>query len=259
MKRFAMTLAAVAFAVPVYAQNLAVVNGEPITQKSYDQFIQLLVSQGAPDTPQLREQVKEEMINRVIMVQAAEKAGVSDDPAVHTELELTRQGILVRALMSEYLEKNPVTQEKIQAEYDKLKAEHGQDVEYQVRHILVEEESLANDLLKQIKDKKASFEELAKEHSKDPGSAAEGGSLGWAQAENYVAPFAEAVKSTPKGQMADKPVQSQFGWHIVEVIDERPIEFPSFDQVSTQLQEMMREEELAKYQQKLRADAKIEE
>lgn len=257
MKRIALTLAALAIAAPVYAQDLAVVNGQAISQKSYDQFIQLLVSQGAPDTPQLREQVKEEMINRVVMVQAAEKAGVTKDPAVQTELELTRQGILVRALMSDYLKKNPITQARVQAEYDKLKSEHGNELEYQVRHILVEDEKLASDLLKQIKEKNASFEDLAKQHSKDPGSAPQGGDLGWGQADNYVAPFAEVVKKTPKGKMADKPVQSQFGWHIVEVIDERPVAFPSFDQVSGQLEEMMREQELAKFQEKLRAEAKI--
>src|SRR5690554_1366840 len=135
MKRFALTLAAIVIAAPVYAQNLAVVNGQPITQKSYDQFVQLLISQGAPDTPQLREQIRDEMINRVVMVQAAEKAGVTKDPAVQTELELTRQGILVRALMTDYLSKNPITQEQVQKEYDKLKGEHTSDVEYQVRHI----------------------------------------------------------------------------------------------------------------------------
>lgn len=258
MKRIVMTLAAFAFAAPLYAQNIAVVNGEPITQKSYDQFIQLLVTQGAPDTPMLREQVKEEMINRVIMVQAADKAGVAKDPAVQTELELTRQGILVRALMAQYLEKNPITQERVQAEYNKIKAEASKDVEFLVRHILVEDEAKANDLIKQIKDKKATFAELAKQNSKDPGSAANGGELGWAQADNYVEPFAAAVKSTPKGQMAAKPVQSQFGWHVVEVVDERPVEFPSFEQVSSQLEEMMREEELTKFREKLRAEAKIE-
>jgi len=259
MKRIALSLAAIAIAAPVFAQNVAVVNGQPITQKSYDQFIQLLISQGAPDTPQLREQVKEELINRVVLVQAAEKAGVTKDPAVQTELELTRQGILVRALLADYLKKHPITQEQVKAEYEKLKAEHGNEMEYQVRHILVEEEPLANDILKQIKEKKATFEELAKKHSKDPGSAAQGGDLGWAQADNYVAPFAEAVKNTKKGTIADKPVQSQFGWHIVEVIDERPVSFPAFDQVSNQIEEMLRQQELNKYQEKLRAEAKIEE
>lgn len=258
MKRIAMMLAAVAIAAPVYAQNIATVNGQPITQKSYDQFIQLLIGQGAPDTPQLREQVKEEMINRLVMVQAAEKEGITKTPAIQTELELARQGILVRALMSDYLAKNPITEAAIKAEYDKAKKEQGNVMEFQVRHILVEDEATANGIQDKLKSKSAKFEDLAKAQSKDPGSAAQGGNLGWAQADNYVEPFAKAVKATPKGQLAAKPVQTQFGWHVVEVVDARPVEFPPFDQVKTQLEEMMRQQELAKFQQKLRTAAKIQ-
>jgi peptidyl-prolyl cis-trans isomerase C len=257
MKRFALLIAAVTIAAPIYAQNIATVNGQPITQQAYDQFIKLLGTQGAPDTPQLREQVKEEMINRLVMVQAAEKAGIAKQPDIQTELELARQGILVRALMADYLEKNPVTDEMAQAEYEKLKKEQGEVLEYNVRHILVEDEATANNLQKQLKDKSAKFEDLAKAQSKDPGSAAQGGSLGWASADNYVAPFADAVKNTPKGQMTDKPVQTQFGWHIIEVVDARPIAFPPFSEVRTQLEEMMRQQELVKYQQTLRGQAKI--
>ncbi len=257
MKRFALLIAAVTIAAPIYAQNIATVNGQPITQQAYDQFIKLLGTQGAPDTPQLREQVKEEMINRLVMVQAAEKAGIAKQPDIQTELELARQGILVRALMADYLEKNPVTDQMAQAEYEKLKKEQGEVLEYNVRHILVEDEATANKLQKQLKDKSAKFEDLAKAQSKDPGSAAQGGSLGWTSADNYVAPFADAVKNTPKGQMTDKPVQTQFGWHVIEVVDARPITFPPFSEVRTQLEEMMRQQELVKYQQTLRSQAKI--
>ena len=155
------------------------VNGKAITQQSLDQFVKLLVGQGAPDTPALREQVKQEMINREVMVQAAEKAGIAKEADIKTELELARQGILVRALMADYLKKNPVTEQAVQAEYDKLKKEQANVFEYQVRHILVEDEKLANDLQSQLKDKKAKFEDLAKKNSKDPGSAEKGGDLGW--------------------------------------------------------------------------------
>lgn len=257
MKRFALLIAAATIAAPIYAQNIATVNGQPITEQAYNEFIKLLGTQGAPDTPQLREQVKEEMINRLVMVQAADKAGISKQPDVQTELELARQGILVRALMSDYLEKNPVTEEKVKAEYEKLKKEQGEVLEYNVRHILVEDEATANDLQQKLKNKTAKFEDLAKAQSKDPGSAAQGGSLGWASADNYVAPFAAAVKATPKGQMTDKPVQTQFGWHVIEVVDARPIAFPPFDEVRTQLEEMMRQQALVQFQQKLRSEAKI--
>ncbi|MEI6116736.1 MAG: SurA N-terminal domain-containing protein, partial [Burkholderiales bacterium] len=110
MKRLLILAAAMAIAAPIHAQNIATVNGKAITQKSMDQFVQLLVTQGASDSPQLREQVKQELINRQVMVQAAEKANiVGKDPAIATELELARQGILVRALMADYLKSHPIT------------------------------------------------------------------------------------------------------------------------------------------------------
>jgi peptidyl-prolyl cis-trans isomerase C len=257
MKRIALLIAAVTIAAPIYAQNIATVNGQPIKKAEYDQFIKLLQAEGAPDTPQLREQVKQEMINRAIMVQAAEKAGLTKDPAIETELELARQGILVRALMADYLAKNPVTEQQVKDEYETLKKEQGNVMEYNVRHILVEDEAAANRIQEQLKNKSASFEELAKAQSKDPGSAAQGGSLGWAQASNYVGPFAAAVEATPKGQMTEKPVQTQFGWHVIEVVDARPVAFPPLDQVRTQLEEMMRQQKLATFQQTLREKATI--
>lgn len=257
MKRLTLLLAALALSAPLYAQNIATVNGQAISQKNYDQFIELLVAQGTPDTPQLRVQVKEEMINRVIMVQAAEKAGITKNTAIETELELARQGILVRALMADYLEKNPVTDAALEAEYNKLKNEQGDAMEFSVRHILVEEEAAAKEIQTQLKNKTATFEELAQAQSKDPGSAAQGGSLGWAQADNYVEPFAKAVQTTPKGQMTAEPVQTQFGWHVIEVVDERPVPFPPLAQVKEELQEMMHQQALTDFQKKLRDAATI--
>ncbi len=257
MKRITMLVAACVVAAPLYAQNVATVNGKAITQSSVDQFVKLLVSQGGTDSPQLRDQVKQELINRQVMVQAAEKAGIAKDPTITTELELARQGILVRALMADYLKKHPITDAAVTVEYDKLKKAEDGKFEYSVRHILVEDEKKANELQDQLNKKTAKFEDLAKANSKDPGSAEKGGDLGWAPASNYVEPFAKAVAATPKGKMADKPVQSQFGWHVIEVVDVRPIEFPPIDQVKPQLEDMMRQQALAKYQQELREKAAI--
>ena len=257
MKRIVMFAAALALAAPIYAQNVATVNGKPITKANVDEFVKLLATQGAADSPQLREQVKEELINRQVMVQAAEAAGLLKDPTITVELELARQGILVRALMADYLKKNPITDAKIQAEYDKLKKAEDGKFEYEVRHILVEDEKTANDMQAKLKAKSAKFEDLAKS-SKDPGSAEKGGNLGWAADSNYVEPFAKAVAATPKGQLSEKPVQSQFGWHVIEVLDKRPVAFPPLEQVRKELEQMMREQTLAAYQADLRSKAKVQ-
>src|SRR3546814_1105346 len=102
--------------------------------------------------------------------------------------------------MAEYLQKHPVTDQQIQAEYDKAKQQQAGQMEYKVRHILVEDEKTANDLLAQIKSKKATFADLAKKNSKDPGSATKGGDLGWAAPTNYVKPFADTVRGLKKGE-----------------------------------------------------------
>lgn len=257
MKRIVMLAAACAVAVPAIAQNVATVNGKAISQQSLDQFVKLLVSQGATDSPQLREQVKQEMINRQIFVQAAEKDGIAKQPDITTEISLAREGILVRALMADYLKKHPITDKQIQDEYNEAKEQQADQQEYKVRHILVEDEKTANDLLSQIKRDKKKFAELAKKNSKDPGSGANGGDLGWASPTNYVKPFADTVSDLKKGELADKPVQTQFGWHIIEVEDTRPVEFPPLDQVRPQLEEMLRQQALADYQKQLRDKATI--
>ncbi len=257
MKRLAIIAAACVIAVPVYAQTVATVNGQDISQKNLDGFVALLGSQGAQDSEELRTQVKQEMVNRLVAVQAAEKAGIHKLDAVEQEIELARQGILVRALMTDHLDKNPITEAKIKAEYDELKDEQSKLLEYKVRHILVEDEKKAKDLIAAISSKKTSFEDAAKQNSIDPGSGTNGGDLGWSPASNYVPEFAEAVEVLKNGEITTEPVQSQFGWHIIQVDDSRPTSFPEFDAVKPQVEEMLRQQQLAQFQDELIKNATI--
>ena len=257
MKRLALLAAACVIAIPAYAQNVATVNGQAISQQKLDQFIALLIAQGAQDTPELRSQVKQEMVNRLVAVQAAEKAGIDKQNDVKQEIELARQGILVRALMADYLKKNPVTDAKIQAEYDAIKKEQSGKQEYKISHILVKDQKAAEDLTASIKSKKVAFDAAAKKDSLDPGSGQNGGDLGWGPSSNYVPEFAQAVEGLKKGEMTDKPVQTQFGWHIIKVDDARAIKFPELAEVKPQIEEMMRQQQLAEYQQSLIKNASI--
>ncbi|HLS41915.1 MAG TPA: peptidylprolyl isomerase [Paenalcaligenes sp.] len=251
MKRFAAFALTCAIALPLHAQNVATVNGKAITEKQLNDFVSLLIEQGATDSPQLREQVKQELIGRQVVVQAAEKAGIHKKADVQQEIELARQGILVRALLSDYLEKNPVKEADIKAEYETLKKQEAGKKEYNVRHILVEDEAQANKLLADLKAKKVSFENAAKEHSIDTGSGQQGGSLGWSTSSIYVPPFAQAVEAQKKGELSAAPVQSNFGWHIIQVEDDRALEFPAYDEVKDQIEEMMRQTKLTQYQESL--------
>ncbi len=258
MKRIIMLAAAYLIAVPAFAQNIATVNGKAITQKELDQFVKLMVSQGATDSPQLRDQIKQEMINRLVFVQAAEQQNLDKRPGTQTELNLSRQGILVRALMTDYLKQHPISDQKIQAEYDKIKKDQAGKQEYKVRHILVEDEKTADDLLAQLKKDKSKFLDLAKKYSKDPGSAEKDGALSWVPPTTYADPVAEVVKHLKKGEISDKPVQTKQGWYIIMLEDSRPVEFPALDDVRSQIEDMLREQTLSDYQKELRAKAKIQ-
>ncbi|HXE18906.1 peptidylprolyl isomerase [Castellaniella sp. UC4442_H9] len=257
MKRIAALALACAMTLPVYAKDLVTVNGQGITQDQYDQFVALLISQGAQDSPQLRAQVKQEMINRLVAVQAAEKAGLQNDPAVKQETRIAEQSILVRALMAKYLKDHPVSDADLQKEYDTLKAQQADRKEYKLRHILVKDEAQAKAIIKAIKSKKTTFEAAAKKDSIDTGSGKNGGELGWGPATNYVPEFAKAVEGMKKGELSATPVQTQFGWHVIQMEDERPVAFPTFEESKSQLEEMMRQQSLADYQKGLMKDAKI--
>lgn len=259
MKRLAVFAAACVIAAPVFAANVATVNGQPLTQDQFDQFVKLLVSKGAQDSPELRAQVKEEMISRMVAVQAAKKAGIENDPEIKQEMAIAQQNILVRALMADYLKKHPITDAQVQAEYDKIKQEQAGRKEYKVRHILVKDEKTADKITADIKAKKITFANAAKKDSIDPGSGKNGGELGWGPASNYVPAFAKAVEGLKKGQMTDKPVHTQFGWHIIQVEDSRPVKFPDLADVKTQIEQMLHQQALAKYQEGLISAATIKD
>ncbi|HEV2610799.1 MAG TPA: peptidylprolyl isomerase [Noviherbaspirillum sp.] len=246
-------LAAAAF--PAMAQNLAVVNGKPVPSSRADALIKQLSTQGQQDSPQLRNMVKEELINREILIQEADKRGLSNSPDVKNQVEIARQSIVIRALVADYLKKNPVSDAEVQAEYDKFKAQAG-DKEYRARHILVEKEEDAKGIIAKLKGG-AKFEDLAKQ-SKDPGSAANGGDLDWASPASFVKPFSDAMTGLQKGQITETPVKTQFGFHVIKLEDVRAAKIPAMDEVKPQIAESLQQKKLQAFQQQLREKAKIQ-
>lgn len=252
--RLVMLLVA-AVALPAMAQNLAVVNGKPVPSSRADVMVKQLTAQGQPDSPQLRDMVKQELINREILIQEADKLGLSNSAEVKNQVEIARQSIAIRALVQDYMKKNPVKDSEIQAEYDKFKAQAG-DKEYHARHILVEKEEDAKGIIAKLKGG-AKFEELAKQ-SKDPGSAANGGDLDWASPASYVKPFSDAMVGLKKGQITETPVQTQFGYHVIKLEDVRDAKIPALEEVKPQIAESLQQKKLQAYQEDLRKKAKIQ-
>jgi peptidyl-prolyl cis-trans isomerase C len=245
----------VSAALPAMAQNLAVVNGKPVPSSRADVMVKQMVAQGQQDTPELHTMVKDELINREILVQEANKLGLDKNADVKSQMEIAHQSILIRALVADYLKKNPVKDADIKAEYDKFRA-HASDKEYHVRHILVPTEDEAKAIIAKLKAG-AKFEDLAKQ-SKDPGSAANGGDLGWASPAAFVKPFSDAMVSLQKGQLMDTPVKTQFGYHVIKLDDVRTAKIPTLEEVKPQIAESLQQKKLQAYQQQLRAKAKIQ-
>jgi len=250
-----MLAAGLAVVATAHGQNAAKVNGVAIPQQHLDLLIKNLVTQGRPESPEMREAVKQQMINRELMTQEATKRGFDKNPEVAARLKFSRQDVLTNAYVQEVLKMSPVTDDAVKKEYERIKAQSVK--EYKTRHILVNNEDEAKEIIAQIK-KGASFEKLAAEKSSDPGSKANGGDLDWSQPSRFVKPFGDAMTKLKKGQMTDAPVQTNFGWHIIRVDDERAAKLPGFDEAKPQLEQALRSQAVEKAIADLRAKAKIE-
>lgn len=256
-KSLAAIAVALVFAGAAQAQNVAIVNGKPVPKARVDTLMVQATRGGQqPVTPEVEARVREEVVLREIFAQEAEKRGIAAGADYRSQLELARQTILIRELFNDYRKKNPVTDGEAQAEYDKFKAQAA-GTEYRARHILVEKEDEAKSLLTQLKGG-AKFDELAKKHSKDTGSAKNGGDLDFAKPETYVPEFGQAMAALKKGEMTTDPVKSQFGFHIIKLEDTREAQFPPFEEVKPQVVQRLEQQKLQTYQETLRKQAKTD-
>ncbi|MFZ4626563.1 MAG: foldase protein PrsA [Rhodoferax sp.] len=239
-----------------FAQNIAIVNGKPVPKTRVEALSQQVMRSGRQITPEVEQQIKDEVIAREIFIQEAQRQGLDTTEDFKTQMELARQTILIRDLFTNYQKANVVTDEEVKAEYDKFAAANS-GKEYKARHILVEKEDEAKAIIAQLK-KGGKFDEIAKKSSKDPGSGAKGGDLDWAPAGNYVNEFSTALTQLTKGKMTETPVKSQFGYHVIRLDDTRDAQLPTLESVKPQVQQQLQQQKLAKYQNDLRSKAKVE-
>jgi len=216
----------------------------------FDFLLKERLAQGQPDTPELRNAIREELNTRELLVREAKKKGLDKNADIKNQIDLASQTVLVRAYVSDWVKANPVPDAALRKEYETIKGQMG-DKEYKVRHILVEKEDEAKEIVVELQ-KGGKFEKLA-ERSKDSGSKANGGDLDWNAPGNFVKPFSDAMVKLPKGKFTAQPVQTQFGWHVIEVTDIREAKIPGFDEVKPQLQQRLQAQNLDAYFKELRA------
>lgn len=252
----AFALAATVLLTPVAHAQVAKVNGVEIPQARLDMILKMRAAGKQPDNPEIRTALKDTLINQEVVAQEAMKKGLQKNPEVAAQLDLQRQETLVNAYVQDYMKANPVSEDAIKKEYERIKPTIPAK-EYKARHILVDKEEEAKDILAQIK-KGGSFEKLAADKSKDTGSKTRGGDLDWAPAGRYTKAFGEALSKLKKGQLTDAPVQTEFGFHLIRLDDERAVKVPTIEEAKPQITQMLQGQAVQKMLADLRAKAKVE-
>lgn len=254
----ALSILSALAANPAFAddKSAAMVNGVSIPQSRVDMRVKIATSQGQPDTPELRKAIRDDLVSMEVLAQEAKKKGLDKDPEVVQQTELADQSVLVSAFVQDYAKNHQISDDQLRQEYDKLKVNLGSK-EYKARHILVDSEDEAKAIIKQL-GKKGNFDKIAKEKSKDAGSADKGGELDWAVPSNFVPPFANAMLSLKKGAYTREPVKSQYGWHVIKLDNVRDLKMPSFEELKPQIQQRLQQQSIQEYVADLRSKAKIE-
>ncbi len=234
---------------------LATVNGTSITQRMFDIYAKQRGVENADQLPPDRKALLvDELINRELLFRAAVEKKLDKDSSTGAELESAKLNILAGASVKSYLDKQPeISDDVLKKEYDKL-AKDNPGMEYKTRHILVDAEDKATAIIAEL-DKGADFAKLVETHSS---AATEGGELEWFQAGDMVKPFADATAQLKKGEYTKKPVQTQYGWHVIQLQDTRAVTPPPFDEMKNQLRVRARNTSIEAYLKTLREKAKIE-
>lgn len=243
---------------PVTAANVRV-NGEQISQEVFTRAVELAVSQGQQDTPQLRTIILEDLINRALLAQEATKLGLDKPAEAQQRLSQARQNVLIELMLNDYFTKTSVSDADLRAEYNrqvKALGDLGTSTELRLQIIVLKEEKEARDILRRAQKGEA-FEKLAAAHSIDP-SKQNGGTLDWLIPAQIIPAISNVVVNLNKGQIAASPILTPGGWHIVRVLDKRPFKAPTFEESRDALRVATINQKRAELINRLRQEAKIQ-
>ncbi len=270
--KFALLSALLAIATGVQAaddkaaaateKSVALVNGVAIPQARLDFALKMAAAQKQPDSPELRADIRKQLITLEVLSQAAAKAGLDKQTETKERIEYARQNILADMFVQDYMKSHPISDDVVKQEYESIKARVG-NKEFKISHIQTESEEEGNKLVTELK--KSKFSKVAKAKSKDPTAKENGGDLGWVVPSKLPQPLAEAVLKLAKGQIS-APVKIQYGtpdnpqsdWHIIKLEDVRDLKVPSLEDMKQNITQGMQQIALRKYVEEMNSKAKIE-
>ena len=236
---------------------VATVNGTPITQNFYDFYIKGVTGGKSPaDIPaEQRNVALDNLIRAQVVAEQAVKEGLDKSGDAAFMLQLARLNVLEQAVQERYLKDRQPTEQELRAEYETQLAQMPK-TEYHARHILVATEQFAQKIIDRL-EKGEKFDALAKSESMDS-SKSNGGDLGWFTPSRMVPEFAGAVMALKPGEFTRKPVQTQYGWHVIQLLETREVTPPPFDQVRQRLVQVVQGKKFRLYQDELLRNAKVE-
>ena len=246
---------ATAPAAPV--DTVATVNGTAISRNMYNDFIKGALQGKDPST--LTQAQKDEALDNLVkaelVVQQADKNGLTKEPQTIDMIELSRLNAVEQAFSENFVKENQPTEAELKKEYD-IQVARLPHTEYHVSHILVSSSDAATKIITDL-SKGGKFEDLAKKNSSDS-SKDQGGDLGWTTPDRMVKPFADAMVALKPGEYTHVPVQTQYGWHVIKLVDTRPLTPPAYDAVKDRVQQIVLGEKFKAYVDGLLAKSQID-
>src|SRR5204863_4334126 len=183
------------------------------------------------------------------------KEGLDQSTDTAALLELSRLNVLQQAVSDRYLKDRKASEQELRAEYETQLGSQPKQ-EYHARHILVATEPFAEKIVTRL-GKGEKFDELARRESMDP-SKSNGGDLGWFTPDRMVPEFSAAAMALKPGEYTHKPIRTQYGWHIIQLLETRALSAPPFDQVRQRLEQIVQNKKFRAYSDELMRNAKIE-
>ncbi len=233
--------------------QVATVNGEPIATVEYQSILAARFGTKVARNESERNQAIDWMIKRKLLIQEAQKQKLGDREAVALAIRLSREELLIRALTTQYMKDNPVSEEDTKKRYDELRKEK----EYRISHILLPTEEQAKQFIIDL-GKGKSFKSIAKKNSLDIDSAKRGGAInGWVNQYGIAPEIYFAAAKLKRGKIGAAPVKSNYGWHIVRRDGSRYMRLPSFSKYKQKMMERVHRERIDTLIDLLRSKATI--
>ena len=237
------------------ASAVASVNGVAIPQALLDQNVRVNIAQGQRDTPELRQAIRDELVNREVLAQESARLGLDKTADAQAQWAQVRQTFMVEILLNDYARRNPITEDALKAEFDRQIVAMKDEQQYRVSLIVTATEPEAKAILARLKKGEA-FAKLASELSIDP-SKKNAGEVGWVVAAQILPAISNVMVNLTKGSLSVAPIQTPAGWNIIKLEDKRAFVAPSYDLAKNDIRQMLLQKQRFDYVKTLRDKAKV--